>query len=385
MQMRTESTTIMQQMRTAEPIKISQPLFGIEEETALLRVFRSGSWAGGVEVELLEQEMAHALGVNDAIAVSNGTAALEAALTALGIGNGDEVITTAFSFFATAEAIIRVGAVPVFADIEPETLNISPESVSSLISSKTVAILPVHLYGRPCDMGALQVLAIENGLALVEDACQSIGASFKGQPTGTFGVGCFSFYGSKNITCGEGGMVTTNDANTAERIRRLRQHGVTGKAYDHMEVATNWRMTDLQAAILREQLKRLQHITSRRQDNAAYYLNQFADLPIILPPENDNDFQSVFHQFTIRLPPESRESIIRTLASANIQSRVYYPQPIPNTPALHYLKSVRESSIPESHKASRQVLSIPVHPALDEFSIKYIAETLCDITTELFI
>lgn len=376
---------IMQLVRSHGPIKISQPLFGNEEREALLRVFHSGSWAGGIEVELLETEMAEKLGVNYAIAVSSGTAALEAALTGLGIGQGDEVITTAFSFFATAEAVLRVGAIPVFADIEPDTLNISPKSVNDLISSKTVAIIPVHLYGRPCNMDALQLIANRNGLAIIEDACQAIGASYNGRSTGSFGVGCFSFYGSKNITSGEGGMVTTNDANTAERIRSLRQHGATFRDYEHTEVATNWRMTDLQAAILREQLKRLEHITSVRQENAAYYIHHFAELPIISPPPNDNCYQSAFHQFTIRVPHESRESIMRNLSQSNIQCRIYYPRPIPELPALINAHNSRKLNVPESAKASQQVISIPVHPVLDRGAREYVAETLRSIALELSI
>ena len=370
-------------MRMDSPIKISQPLFGAEEEEALLRVFHSGSWAGGAEVDLLEYEMAQVINVNHAIAVSSGTAALEAALAGLGIGRGDEVITTAFSFFATAEAIIRVGALPVFADIEPETLNISPQSVNNLISSRTVAILPVHLYGRPCDMDSLQSLARRHGLAIVEDACQSIGASFRGKATGSFGTGCFSFYGSKNITCGEGGMVTTNDANTAKRIRLLRQHGVAEQAYKHTEVATNWRMTDLQASILRVQLKRLPNITFHRQENAAYFMKQFSDLPILLPLPNDETFQSVFHQFTIQVSPGQREKMMRKLEEANIQSRIYYPEPLPEAPALQFMFSEKKINLPKSYTASRQVFSIPVHAALEEKSKEFIVETVHNAALQL--
>lgn len=366
----------MRQMHVDNQIRISQPLFGSEEEEALLRVFRSGSWAGGIEVDLLEHEIAEVIGTDYAIAVSSGTAALEAALAGLGIGRGDEVITTAFSFFATAEAIVRVGATPVFADVDPESLNISPESANNLVSSKTVAILPVHLYGRPCDMDALQGLAKRYGIAIIEDACQSIGASFRGKATGSFGVGCFSFYGSKNITCGEGGIVTTNDADSARRIRLLRQHGVAERAYSHTEVATNWRMTDLQASILREQLKRLPYITLRRQENAAYYLEHFADLPITLPPPNDENFQSVFHQFTIRVPRENRETIMQVLSEAAIQSRIYYPQPLPEVTAISSSTVHCEDDFPESYQASRQVFSIPVHALLNDMEREFVAETI---------
>jgi dTDP-4-amino-4,6-dideoxygalactose transaminase len=374
-------------MRVAQQrVRISQPIFGALEEEALLRVFRSGMWAGGAEVAALENEASSVLGVRHAIAVSSGTSALEAALIGLGIGAGDEVITSAFSFIATAEAIVRVGASPIFADIEPDTLNLSSEAVDALITPRTVAILPVHLYGRPCDMTALGILAERHGLAIVEDACQAIGASFRSRQTGSFGVGCFSFYGSKNITCGEGGMVTTNDDAIAIRIRRLRDHGTDGIAYRHLEVGTNWRMTDLQASLLRVQLTRLGAITTRRRDNAAYYHEQLATTPLRLPPCNDNDYQSVFHQFTIGVGDNKRDAVKDHLDTAGIEARIYYPTAIPEAPYLRNLGlKAGEHELPVSYRAAREVLSIPVHPGLGDSELGVVVEAVRDATHRLLI
>src|SRR5712691_7386398 len=229
-------------------IPIAHPLLGAEEEDAVLAVLRSGQLTQGERVAAFERRFAELCQVQEAIAVSSGTAALHLALIAHEIGYGDEVITTPFSFAATANAILLVGATPVFVDIDPDTYNIDPVCVEAAITPRTKAILPVHLYGNPCDMQRLEAIARANHLVIIEDACQAHGASIKGKPVGGFGTGCFSFYATKNITTGEGGMVTTNDPVIAERVRLLRSHGQQER-YKHHALGYNLRMTELQGAL----------------------------------------------------------------------------------------------------------------------------------------
>src|SRR5437016_1060546 len=249
-------------------ILVARPLLDEEEKVAVLRVLRSGQLAQGNYIAAFERLFAEVCHVREAIAVSSGTAALHLALLAHGIGPGDEVITTAFSFAATANVILLVGATPVFVDIEPDTYTLDPALVEAAITPHTKAIMPVHLYGNPCDMKQLEVFARDYGLVIIEDACQAHAAAIDGKPVGSFGTGCFSFYATKNMTTGEGGMVTTNDPEIAERVRLLRSHGQKERYY-HVTPGYNLRMTEIQAALGLAQIEKLEGFTEQRIANAA--------------------------------------------------------------------------------------------------------------------
>ena len=388
-------------------IPIAHPLLGVEEEDAVLTVLRSGQLAQGERVAAFEKRFAELCQVPEAIAVSTGTAALHLALIAHEIGYGDEVITTPFSFAATANAILLVGAVPVFVDIDPETCNIDPSLVEAAITPRTKAILPVHLYGNPCDMERLQAIAAEHHLVIIEDACQAHAASIGGKPVGSFGTGCFSFYPTKNMTTGEGGMITTSDPLIAERARLLRSHGQKER-YHHVALGFNQRMTELQAAIGLAQLGKLERFTEKRRANAAY-LSKHLGPAVKTPPARDG-YRHVYHQYTIRVPQEtSRDAWAAQLLKRGIGTAVHYPCPIHQQPFYQEakdlyriaarpldeeqmativktptgpLKSSNGSGaatlmatrpagsttpgLPEAEKAAQQVLSLPVHPALGE-------------------
>ncbi|HXX77793.1 MAG TPA: DegT/DnrJ/EryC1/StrS aminotransferase family protein, partial [Ktedonobacteraceae bacterium] len=280
-------------------IPISRPLLGDEEAAAVLRVLSSGKLAQGEQVAVFEQCFADLCGVREAVAVSSGTAALHLALLAHDIGPGDEVITTAFSFAATANVILLTGATPVFVDIEPDTYNIDPTLVEAAITPRTRAILPVHLYGNPCDMKQLERLASKHGLIIIEDACQAHAASVDDKAVGGFGTGCFSFYPTKNMTTGEGGIVTTNDPNIAEKVRLLRNHGQQAR-YNHTAIGFNMRMTEIQAAIGLVQLGKLEQFNERRISNAGFLTEQFSGL--LQTPVKRPGHRHIYHQYTIRVP-----------------------------------------------------------------------------------
>jgi dTDP-4-amino-4,6-dideoxygalactose transaminase len=311
-------------------IPVARPLFGPEEEAAVLDVLRSGQLAQGERVAAFERRFAELCQVKEAIAVSSGTAALHLALIAHDIGYGDEVITTPFSFAATANVILLVGATPVFVDIDPETFNLDPKQVEAAITPRTRAILPVHLYGNPCDMARLAEIAERYFLVLIEDACQAHAASIEGKPVGSFGTGCFSFYPTKNMTTGEGGMVTTNDTHIAERVRLLRNHGQQSR-YHHIALGFNLRMTDLQAAIGLVQLDRLEKFTADRISNAAYLSEKLAGAvrtPVVKP-----GYRHVFHQYTIRVPEGcDRDAWANQLRERSIGTGIHYPQTIYSQP-----------------------------------------------------
>lgn len=364
-------------------ISIAHPLMDAEEEATIHRVLASGQLAQGEQVAAFERSFADICQVREAVAVSSGTAALHLALLAHGIGPGDEVITTAFSFVATANAILLAGATPVFVDIEPDTYNIDPALVEAAITSRTRAILPVHLYGNPCDMRRLEQLAAANHLIIIEDACQAHAAAIDGKPVGGFGTGCFSFYATKNITTGEGGMVTTNDPAVAERVRLLRNHGQQGQ-YHHTTLGYNLRMTDIQGAIGLVQIEKLEQFTERRIANARFLTKRLSGVvqtPIVRPGH-----RHVYHQYTIRVPG-NRDEWAMKLQARGIGIGVHYRTPIHQqlsyreATAKFRVSGPRETAnvgysandlvLPVTEMAAKQVLSLPVHPALSEedFSI----------------
>jgi dTDP-4-amino-4,6-dideoxygalactose transaminase len=299
-------------------------------------------------------------GVKHAIAVSSGTSALHIALLAHGIGPGDEVITTPFSFIATANAILFSSASPVFVDIEEETFNINPELIEAAITSRTKAILPVHLYGHLCDMDAIQTIAQKHDLIIVEDACQAVMATYNGKFAGSFGTGAFSFYATKNLMTGEGGMITTNDDVVAERCRMIRQHGMRRRYYHDM-LGYNFRMTDIQAAIGLAQLERLGDFTTKRQANASYFN---AKIDSVVTPITREGYGHVWHQYTVKVHTAlDRDLAVEKLRESRIGTGIYYPVPI------HKQKSMTTVSdgvhLPVSERMAQRVFSLPVHPQLN--------------------
>jgi dTDP-4-amino-4,6-dideoxygalactose transaminase len=351
-------------------ITIAQPLLGSEEREAVLRVLLSGQLAQGEHVAAFERRFADLCQVGDAVAVSSGTAALHLALLAHGIGPGDEVITTPFSFAATANVIMLVGATPVFVDIEPETFNLNAELVEAAITARTKAIMPVHLYGNPADMGRLTEIGAKYGVVLIEDACQAHLATIDGRPVGSFGTGCFSFYPTKNMTTGEGGIVTTHDPAIAERVRLLRSHGQSGR-YNHVALGYNLRMTDLQGALGVVQVEKLEHFNEQRIANAAALtarLREHVATPTVRP-----GYRHVFHQYTIRVPSgHSRDAWARALQERGIGTGVHYPRPIHQQP--FYVEQGFKMSLPVAEAAAAQVLSLPVHPALSAAEVAQVAK-----------
>ena len=349
-------------------IPMARPLIGDAEVDAVVAVLRSGQLAQGDIVAEFERAFAALCGVEHAIATTSGTTALHLALLAHGIGPGDEIITTPFSFIASANAALFVGARPVFADIDPATFNINPDDVEHRITPRTKAILPVHLYGNPANLDRLLDIAERHELILIEDACQAHGATWNGQSVGSFGTGCFSFYPTKNVTSGEGGIVTTNDAELAERARLLRSHGMPQRYY-HDILGYNFRLSNIHAAIGLQQLSRIENWTSRRRENATILTELLGGLDVsfqsVLPQA-----EPVYHQFTIRIP-ERRDEVAECLRARGVGCEVYYPIPIHQQAAY---RSIGYSDyLPEAERAALEVLSLPVHPSLARHELATIA------------
>jgi dTDP-4-amino-4,6-dideoxygalactose transaminase len=367
-------------------IPIARPMIGADEQAAVHRVLASGQLIQGELVAEFERRFAELCRVREAIAVSSGTAALHLALLAHGIGLGDEVITTAFSFAATANVLLLVGATPVFVDIEPDTYNIDPAQVEIALTPRTKAILPVHLYGNPADMKRLECLARTNNLAIIEDACQAHAAKIDGKPVGGFGTACFSFYATKNMTTGEGGMVTTNNPAIAQRVRLMRSHGQQARYY-HTDIGYNLRMTEIQAAIGLVQLEKLEQFTERRIANA-HFLTEHLDGSLQVPIARPGH-RHVYHQYTVRVP-RNRDEWVTQLQARGIGTSIHYPTPIYKQPfyqgldtRFRVLSADRNSyldgatsraQLPETEKAAEQVLSLPVHPALCEQELSTIVK-----------
>lgn len=337
-----------------------------ELDEAIQRVLTSGRFILGPEVEALEREAAAYCGTSSAVGVASGTDALELALRACGIGPGDEVVTTAFSFFATVEAIIAAGASPVFVDIEPLTYTLDPAQVEAKLSPRTKAILPVHLYGHPCDMGAIMRLAQAHHLSVIEDCAQAIGAQYQGRRVGSFGTaGCFSFYPTKNLGAyGDGGMVMTNDARLAEQIRTLRAHGSNARRYHHDRLGTNSRLDELQAAILRVKLRSLDHWNAARRRHALCYaqtLRRYGLDGKVRPPHEQPGCMAVYHLYTVRV--KQRDRVQQVLEAQGIESQAAYPSTLPAQPALKPLLAA-PVAVPQAEAAARDVLSLPMYPEL---------------------
>ena len=354
-------------------INMAKPQIGDEEKKAVMEVMDSGIIAQGPRVKAFEEAFAAMCGVKHAIATTSGTTALHTALLAHGIGKGDEVITSAFTFIASANSALYVGARPVFVDIDPATFNIDPALIEAAITPHTKAILPIHLYGLACDMDAIMAIAKKHNLVVVEDACQSHGAVYKDRKVGSFGTGTFSLYPTKNMTSGEGGMITTNDPVIDEKCRVLRQHGMR-KRYYHDELGYNFRMTDIAAAIGLEQLKKLGRFNEIRQANAGFLS---ANLKGVIVPVVPVGCKHVYHQYTIRVPGGRRDALRTYLQEHGIGSEVYYPVPIHQQ--TFYVKDLGfNQSLPETERAAQEVLSLPVHPGLSAADLETIVTTVND-------
>jgi dTDP-4-amino-4,6-dideoxygalactose transaminase len=350
---------------------------------AIMRVVDSGQFILGEEVAAFEREAARYLGVAHAIGVSSGTDALLVALMALEVGPGDEVITTPFSFFATAGCVARLGAKPVFVDIDPETFNIDVGAVESAITPRTRAVVPVHLFGQPADLVRLSAVCAAHDLPIVEDAAQSFGATFEVDGTsrraGTTGsLGCFSFFPSKNLGCfGDGGLIATDRDDLAERVRMLRAHGSEPKYY-HRVIGGNFRLDALQAAVLRVKLPHLDGWTAARRQNAAVYDRMFTEAALpqaCLRPPLRAHLGHCYNQYTIRT--RARDGLREHLRSQQIGTEVYYPLPLHLQPCFEYLRHAR-GSFPESERAADEVLSLPIYAELAASSRRRVADTVLD-------
>ena len=347
-------------------ISIAKPQIGEEEKRAVMEVLDSGMIAQGPRVKAFEQAFAEMCGVKYAVATTSGTTALHVALLANGIGEGDEVITSPFTFIASANSILYCGARPVFIDIDPATFNLDPALIEAGITMRTKAILPVHLFGLSCDMDPILAIAQKHGLKIIEDACQSHGALYKNKRVGSFGTGTFSLYPTKNMTSAEGGMITTDDAKVDEECRVIRQHGMRRRYY-HDELGFNFRMTDVHAAIGLEQLKKLGRNNQKRRVNAQFLSE---NLKGVILPRVPEGYEHVYHQYTVRVPGGKRDALRTYLQEKEIGSEVYYPVPVHKQ--SFYMEMGYDLSLPKAERASAEVLSLPIHPALSESDLETI-------------
>lgn len=341
-------------------------------DQAIAEVLESTHFILGPQGKALEEEIAEYLGAKHAIGVASGTDALQLALMAVGLGPGDEIITTPFTFIATAEAIAYVGATPVFVDIDPETFNIDVQRVEEAITENTKAVMPVHLFGQPADLAPIKALCDAKGLLLIEDCAQSCGATYDGKMTGTWGdMGCYSFFPSKNLGCfGDGGLIVTDNDDFAEEARVLRNHGSRVR-YHHSVIGVNSRLDDLQAAILRVKLKHLDRFNQQRRKNAHRYSARLAELGVT-PPFEDGKGVHVYHQYTMLV--DNRDVIQKALSDAGIASAVYYPIPLHRQEVFKDVCA--DVSLPISEQIAERVLSLPIYPELTEAQVDRVLEVI---------
>jgi dTDP-4-amino-4,6-dideoxygalactose transaminase len=342
-----------------------------EASAAVMRVLKKGDYILGHDLAELEREIASYVGTEEAVGVASGTDALFLPLKALGIGPGDEVITTPFTFFATAEVVANLGAVPRFVDIDPVTFNIDPDHIAAAVNERTRAVIAVHLFGHPADIGACVRICEERGLRLIEDCAQSLGATWEGRKAGSFGTaGALSFFPTKNLgAAGDGGMVLANEGGVADEVRVLRAHGSRSK-YHHEALGVNSRLDTVQAALLRVKLRRLDEWNARRQEIASRYdaLLEGVLTPVVRPPATH-----VYHQYTLR--SDRRDEIRKSLEDAGIASAVYYPVPLHLQPVFSAL-GYSEGDLPVSEAACSEVISLPIFPGITDEEIERVARAV---------
>jgi dTDP-4-amino-4,6-dideoxygalactose transaminase len=353
-------------------LKIQYQQIKEEVVSGILEALEKTQFILGPNVTALEKEVADYLGVNHAVAVASGTDALHLALAAAGIGPGDEVITSPFTFIATAEAICYVGAKPVFVDIDPRTFNLDPLLVEAAVTPRTKAILPVHLFGQPADMPAMEELCRRHGLLLVEDCAQSFGAAVSGRMTGGIGAfGCFSFFPSKNLGCyGDGGMVTTTSAEAAEQLRVLRNHGSKVR-YHHSVIGYNSRLDEIQAVILRAKMKHIATYNEERRRVAHHYSALLAGTTVT-PPFEDGKGVHVYHQYTVLT--DQREKIMAALAAAEIASAIYYPIPLHRQDV--FADDCRDVALPVAEGVASRCMSLPIYPEMTAAQVEEVVRVI---------
>lgn len=344
-----------------------------EIDGAIMQVVTSGSYIMGPNVVEFEREAANYLGVKHAISVANGTDALVLTLKALGLGEGDEIITSPFTFFASAESISQVGSKPIFADIDPKTFNIDPEDVANRINKNTKAIIPVHIFGQSAKMDELMDIARQHGLYVIEDACQSIGSKYKDKKTGAIGdAGCFSFFPTKNLGCyGDGGMIATNDDALNEELRLLKVHG-SYKKYYHSRIGYNSRLDEIQAAVLRVKLKYIDKWNTARRDKAKIYNDLLKDTPVITPFEDDNATH-VYHLYTILAP--DRDRLQEYLKDKGIITGIYYPKPL-HLQKVYEDLGYKQGDLPVVESVSANAISLPLYPEISQDHQHYVAQEI---------
>ncbi|HUK37998.1 MAG TPA: DegT/DnrJ/EryC1/StrS family aminotransferase [Methanomicrobiales archaeon] len=360
-------------------IPVSRPTLGKEEADAVVKVIESGMIAQGQVTAEFEKAFTSYCGAKHGIAVSNGTTALHAALLAAGIGPGDEVIVPSFTFIATATSVSMCGARPVFADVDDRTFTLDPASVERLVTPKTRAVIGVHLFGQPFDIPAISAICRDHSIILVEDAAQAHGSTFRGKKVGSFGdLACFSFYATKNMTTGEGGMVLTGDDGLADRVRLLINHGQKEK-YLHTTLGYNFRLTDMGAAMGLVQLRKLDGMNARRVANAKY-LDGSIRCPGLVTPYVRPDATHVYHQYVLKVEKKSklpRDGILQALAAKGVGTAVHYPRPVHDQPLYRGLQG--KDPCPVSSRLASSVLSLPVHPLVSEADLVAIARAVREV------
>ena len=355
-------------------VPIAKPIIGEEEIENVVEVLKSGMIAQGPKVMEFEEKFANWIGAKYGIATNSGTSALHVALLACGIGEGDEVITTPFTFIASGNAIVYTGATPVFADIDLDTYTIDPDKIEDLITDKTKAILPVQLYGQAADMDKIREIAEKHDLKIIEDAAQAHGAEYNGEKVGTLGdMACFSFYPTKNMTTSEGGMITTDDEELAKKAQMFRAHGASER-YHHDEIGYNFRMTDIAAAIGLAQLNVIDEFNNKRISNANYLNEQLKDVEGIVTPKSPDNYKHVYHQYTIRVEKGNRDDWVEFLTNKGIGTGIHYPIPLYNQPI--YKKLGIEGDCPLAEKAADNVISLPVHPSLTKEDLDLVVDAV---------
>jgi perosamine synthetase len=359
-------------------IPITVVEFGEDEERLVLEVLRSGNIAQGPKVKQLEDAFAELVGVKHAVAVNNGTTSLVASIEVLDLKPGDEVLTSPFTFVATLNAILEAGATATFADISEDDFNVSPTSLADAVTERTRVLMPVHLYGQIADMDAIARIASERNLAIVEDSAQSHGSSQNGRVAGSFGLGSFSFYATKNLTTGEGGMITTDDDVLADRLRVLRNQGMRAR-YQYEVAGHNYRMTDLQAAVGIPQVARYDTTIEARQRNAAFLNAALASVPGLVTPRQLDGRRHVWHQYTLRVTPETgvtRDDFVAKIGELGVGAGIYYPKLVFDYDTYRNRDDVKIGSYPVAERIVQEVVSIPVHQNLSRSDLERIVDSI---------